>query len=50
MPTHEGKASRNAMSLRQLEFSGQVQHVPAVELEREGMTEVQGREHPVRLG
>ena len=51
---HEGNARRKAvgglLSLGELVFSRHVQHVPAVELEGNGVAEVQGMEHPVCLG
>ena len=54
MAIHEGNARREAMrslpSLGQFVFSSDVQHVPAVEFERERVTVIQGLEHPVRLG
>ncbi len=54
MAVHEGNARREAvgglLSLGELVFSGEVQHVPAVELEGNRVAEVQRMEHPVRLG
>ena len=51
---HKGKACRKAVgglvSLDQFVFSRDVQHMATVELEGERLAEVQGGEHPVRLG
>lgn len=51
---HEGDARREAvgsfLSLGELVFSGEVQHVPTVELEGNRITEVQRMKHPVRFG
>lgn len=54
MAVHEGNARREAMrsllSIGELVFSGEVQHVPAVEFEGNRVAKVQGGEHPVRFG
>ena len=47
---HEGETSRKAPVFGEFVLGSRIQHVPTVELEGNGIAEVQGREQPVRLG